>query len=123
MSMSEGTPVFKAGVAVAPVTDWHYYDTIYGERFMRTPKENADGYKSSSAIERADKLNGNLLILHGLADDNVHYQNTAEYMEQLVQLGKMFYAIPYNNRNHSIFGGNTRYHLYSTITHFFDTNL
>lgn len=123
MSMSEGTPVFKAGVAVAPVTDWKYYDTIYGERSMRTPAENGEGFKASSAIERADKLSGNLLILHGMADDNVHYQNTAEYMERLVQLGKLFYAIPYNNRNHSIYGGNTRYHLYSTITHFFDTNM
>lgn len=123
MSMSEGTPIFKAGVAVAPVTDWKYYDTVYAERYMRTPKENEDGYKASSVIERADKLNGNLLIIHGLADDNVHFQNTAEYIEHLVQLNKMFYAVPYNNRNHSIYGGNTRYHLYSSITNFFDTNL
>jgi len=123
MSMSEGTPVFKAGVAVAPVTDWKYYDSVYSERFMRTPKENGDGYKSSSAFGRVDKLHGSLLILHGMADDNVHFQNTAEYIERLVQSGKLFYAIPYNNRNHSISGGNTRLHLYSTITHFFDTNL
>ena len=123
MSMSEGTPVFKAGVAVAPVTDWKYYDTIYGERFMRTPKENGEGYKASSAIERAEKLHGNLLLIHGLADDNVHYQNTAEYMERLVQANIPFYAIPYSNRNHSIYGGNTRLHLYTSITHFFDSNL
>lgn len=123
MSMSEGTPVFKAGVAVAPVTDYRFYDTVYTERYMRTPKENGEGYRSTSAIERADKLHGNLLLIHGLADDNVHYQNTAEYMEQLVQLGIPFYAIPYNNRNHSIYGGNTRCHLYSSITNFFDSNL
>lgn len=123
MSMSEGTPVFKAGVAVAPVTDYKYYDTVYGERYMRTPKENTDGYKATSAIERADKLHGNLLIMHGLADDNVHFQNSAEYMERLVQLDKPFYAIPYANRNHSIYGGNTRFFLYTAITHFFDTNL
>ena len=88
MSMSEGTPVFKAGVAVAAVTDWNYYDTIYGERFMRAPKENAEGYKTSSAFTRADKLNGNLLLVHGMSDDNVHFQNCTEYAEHLVQLGK-----------------------------------
>ena len=77
MSMSEGTPVFKAGVAVAAPTDWRFYDTIYTERFMRTPKENAEGYKESSAFTRADKLHGNLLLVHGMADDNVHFQNCA----------------------------------------------
>jgi len=123
MSMSEGTPVFKAGVAVAPVTDWNYYDTIYGERYMRTPQENADGYKAASNFTRADKLHGNLLIVHGMADDNVHFQNTAEYAEHLVQLDKQFDMQIYTNRNHSIFGGNTRYHLYTKLTDFFDRNL
>lgn len=123
MSMSEGRPVFKAGVAVAAVTDWNYYDTIYGERFMRTPKENGEGYKASSAITRADKLSGNLLLVHGMADDNVHYQNCAEYAEQLVQLGKQFDMQIYTNRNHSIFGGNTRLHLYTKLTNFFKNNL
>jgi Dipeptidyl aminopeptidases/acylaminoacyl-peptidases len=123
MSMSEGTPVFKAGVAVAPVTDWDYYDTIYGERYMRTPQENADGYKAASNFTRADKLHGNLLIVHGMADDNVHFQNTAEYAEHLVQLDKQFDMQIYTNRNHSIFGGNTRYHLYTKLTDFFDRNL
>ncbi len=123
MSMSEGTPVFKAGVAVAPVTDWNYYDTIYGERYMRTPQENADGYKASSNFTRADKLHGSLLIVHGMADDNVHFQNTAEYAEHLVQLDKQFDMQVYTNRNHSIFGGNTRYHLYTKLTDFFDRNL
>ena len=123
MSMSEGRPVFKAGVAVAAVTDWNYYDTIYGERFMRTPKENGEGYKASSAITRADKLSGNLLLVHGMADDNVHYQNCAEYAEQLVLLGKQFDMQIYTNRNHSIFGGNTRLHLYTKLTNFFKNNL
>ena len=123
MSMSEGTPVFKAGVAVAAVTDWNYYDTIYGERFMRTPQENADGYQSSSAFTRADKLHGRLLLVHGMADDNVHYQNCAEYAEHLVQLGKQFDMQVYTNRNHSIFGGNTRLHLYTRLTDFFNTQL
>ena len=123
MSMSEGTPVFKAGVAVAAVTDWNYYDTIYGERFMRTPQENADGYRASSAFARADKLHGRLLLVHGMADDNVHYQNCAEYAEHLVQLGKQFDMQVYTNRNHSIFGGNTRLHLYTRLTDFFNAQL
>ena len=123
MSMSEGTPVFKAGVAVAAVTDWNYYDTIYGERYMRTPQENADGYKAASAFTRADKLHGDLLLVHGTADDNVHYQNCAEYAEHLVQLGKQFDMQIYTNRNHSIYGGNTRKHLYSKLTNFFNTHL
>ena len=123
MSMSEGTPVFKAGVAVAAVTDWNYYDTIYGERFMRTPKENAEGYKASSAFTRAGKLNGNLLLVHGMADDNVHFQNCTEYAEHLVQLGKQFDMQVYTNRNHGIFGGNTRLHLYTKLTNFFKNNL
>ncbi|MBQ8674059.1 MAG: S9 family peptidase [Bacteroides sp.] len=123
MSMSEGTPVFKAGVAVAAVTDWNFYDTIYGERFMRTPKENADGYRLTSAMERADKLHGSLLLVHGMADDNVHYQNCAEYAEKLVQLNKPFDMHIYTNRNHSIYGGKTRLHLYSKLTRFFDREL
>jgi dipeptidyl-peptidase-4 len=123
MSMSQGTPVFKAGVAVAAPTDWRFYDTIYTERYMRTPKENAEGYKASSAFERADKLSGKLLLVHGMADDNVHFQNCAEYTEQLVQLGKQFDMQVYTNRNHSIFGGNTRMHLYTRITEYFKNNL
>ena len=123
MSMSEGTPVFRAGAAVAAVTDWNYYDTIYGERFMRTPQENPDGYQAASAIERADKLNGSLLLVHGMADDNVHFQNCAEYAERLVQLGKQFDMQVYTNRNHGIYGGNTRMHLYTRLTNFFDREL
>ena len=123
MSMSEGRPVFKAGVAVAAVTDWNYYDTIYGERFMRTPKENNAGYQASSAFTRAEKLHGDLLLVHGMADDNVHYQNCAEYAEHLVQLNKPFDMQIYTNRNHSIYGGNTRLHLYTKLTKFFQEKL
>ena len=123
MSMSEGTPVFKAGVAVAPVTDWKFYDTIYAERFMRTPKENAEGYKAGSAFSRAADLNGRLLLVHGMADDNVHFQNCVEYSECLVQADKQFDMQIYTNRNHSIYGGNTRHHLYTRLTDFFTTNL
>ena len=124
----EGVPtslpsVVKAGAAVAPVTDWNYYDTVYGERFMRTPKENAEGYKASSAFTRANNLHGNLLLVHGMADDNVHFQNCAEYAEHLVQLGKQFDMQVYTNRNHSIFGGNTRLHLYTKLTNFFNREL
>lgn len=118
MSMSEGRPVFYAGVAVAPPTSWRYYDTIYTERFMRTPKENPQGY-DCSPITRAKNLSGKLLIIHGLADDNVHFRNVAEYTEALVQADKDFRQLTYTNRNHSIYGGNTRNHLYrQLISHF-----
>ena len=123
MSMSEGTPVFKAGVAVAAPTDWRFYDTVYSERFMRTPQENAEGYDAASAMTRASKLHGKLLLVHGMADDNVHFQNCAEYAEQLVQLGKQFDMQLYTNRNHGIYGGNTRMHLYTRLTEFFQENL
>lgn len=122
MSMSEGTPVFRAGVAVAPPTDYRFYDTVYTERYMRTPGENPDGY-DYNAIERAKYLNGALLICHGLADDNVHFQNTAEYSEALVQAGKQFQMQVYTNRNHSIYGGNTRLHLLTRITEFFQDKM
>lgn len=122
MSMSEGRGVFKAGVAVAPPTDWRYYDTVYTERYMRTPKENPAGY-DDNPIKRADKLHGALLICQGLADDNVHPQNVFEYSEALVQADKDFKMNVYTNRNHSIYGGNTRNHLFRQITQFFIDNL
>ena len=122
MSMSEGRPVFKAGVAVAPPTNYRYYDTIYTERYMRTPAENPDGY-DDNALTRAAKLNGRLLICHGLADDNVHAQNTIEYTEALVQADKQFEMQLYTNRNHSIYGGNTRYHLFTRMSEFFKQQL
>ncbi len=122
MSMSEGRNVFAAGVAVAPPTCWKYYDSVYTERFMRTPKENPDGY-GVSALSRAPQLNGNLLICHGSADDNVHFRNTAEYTEALVQADKDFKQLVYTNRNHSILGGNTRIHLFRQITQWFLTEM
>ena len=119
MSMSEGRPVFRAGVAIAPPTCWRYYDSIYTERYMRTPQENPQGYDEVNPIARASQLHGALLVCHGLADDNVHYQNTAEYVEALVQADKDFRQLVYTNRNHSIFGGNTRNHLFrQAISHF-----
>lgn len=123
MSMSEGTPIFKAGVAIAPPTDWRFYDSVYTERFMRTPKENGDGYQAGSAILRAPKLHGKLLLIHGSADDNVHFQNSAEYSEALVQAGIQFDMQVYTNRNHSITGGNTRTHLMHRVAGFFIQNL
>ena len=122
MSMSNGKPIFKAGVAVAPPTDWRFYDTVYTERYMRTPKENPDGY-NDNPIQRADKLHGALLICHGMADDNVHPQNSFEYAEALVQSDKDFKENYYTNRNHSIFGGYTRNHLLRQITEWFVTHL
>ncbi len=122
MSMSEGRGVFKAGVAVAPPTNWKYYDTVYTERYMRTPKENPDGY-DINPIQRAARLHGALLICHGMADDNVHPQNTFEYAEALVQADKDFRELYYTNRNHSIYGGNTRNHLLRQIANFFMTEL
>ena len=118
MAMSEGRPVFRAGIAIAPPTSWRYYDTVYTERFMRTPKENAEGY-DDCPIARAAKLHGTLLLCHGMADDNVHFRNTAEYTEALVQADKDFRQLVYTNRNHSIYGGNTRRHLYRQCIEFF----
>lgn len=123
MSMSEGSNVFKAGVAIAAPTDWRYYDSVYTERFMRTPKENGDGYDAGSAIKRAPKMHGSLLLIHGTADDNVHLQNMAEYSEALVQAGVQFDEHIYINRNHGIYGGNTRNHLMNRVANFFLRNL
>ena len=123
MSMSEGRPVFKVGVAIAPPTCWRYYDSIYTERYMRTPKENQKGYDEVNPIHRAAQLHGELLICHGLADDNVHYQNTAEYVEALVQADKDFRQLVYTNRNHGISGGNSRNHLFRQAINHFNNNL
>lgn len=118
MAMSDGRSVFCAGVAVAAPSDWKYYDTIYTERYMRTPKDNPAGY-GVNPIQRAKELHGNLLLIHGTADDNVHYRNFVEVSEAYVQANKQFDQQVYTNRNHSIYGGNTRYHLFTKITNFF----
>ena len=122
MSMSEGRPVFRAGVAIAPVTSWRFYDSIYTERFMRTPKENPNGY-DQNPISRASQLHGALLLCHGSADDNVHLRNTAEYTEALVQADKDFSQLVYTNRNHNISGGNTRHHLFRQCVSFLKEKL
>lgn len=122
-TMSTGQPVFKAGISVAPVTDWRLYNTAYTERFMRTPEENNSGYEQTSAIRQAEKLNGRLLIIHGTADDNVHVQNTYLYTEALVAAGKQFDMQIYTDKNHSILGNQTRRHLYTRKVEFLEKNL
>lgn len=123
MSMSTGEKVFKAGIAVAPVTDWRLYDSAYTERFMRRPQENFKGYDLSSALQRADKLQGNLLLIHGTADDNVHMQNTMLYIDKLVAADKQFEMQLYTDKNHSILGKQTRHHLYTRMSEFLFKNL
>ena len=123
MSMSQGTPVFKCGVAVAPVTDWRYYDAPYTERFMQEPKQNANGYDESSAIGRADKLSGRLLLIHGIDDDNVFLSNSTAYIDALVQNGTDFDLMVYPGKNHSIEDSAYRKHLLQKMTGFFDENL
>lgn len=115
--------LFKIGIAVAPVTNWRYYDTIYTERFMRKPQVNPGGYDDNSPINMASDLSGRLFLIHGSADDNVHFQNTMEYAEQLIQAGKQFDMFVYPNRNHSIYGGNTRHHLYTMMSQYIFDNL
>jgi dipeptidyl-peptidase-4 len=123
MAMSTGEKVFKAGIAVAPVTDWHLYNTAYTERYMRRPQENFRGYDASSPMLRADKLEGNLLLVHGTSDDNVHAQNTMLYADRLVSADKQFEMQLYTDKNHSILGQQTRRHLYTRMTRFLFTNL
>ena len=123
LAMTKGADVFKMGIAVAPVTNWRYYDNIYTERFMRTPQENASGYDENSPINFVDKLKGKYLIIHGAGDDNVHYQNTMEMINALVAANKQFDHFIYPNKNHGIYGGNTRNHLFNMMLEFTLENL
>ena len=123
LSMCKGGDVFKAGIAVAPVTNWRFYDTVYTERYMGLPNDNSEGYDENSPLIHADKLKGRLLIIHGSADDNVHPQNTYEFTEKLVQAGVQFDMAIYTNRNHNITGGNTTMHLYKRMTDFLKEQL
>jgi dipeptidyl-peptidase-4 len=123
MALSVGKGIFKAGIAVAPVTDWRYYDSIYTERYMRTPKENRKGYDETSPVKLAGDLQGKLLLIHGTADDNVHFKQSMDYSEALVQAGKQFEMQMYKDRDHSIYGGNTRMHLYTRMSEFLFKNL
>lgn len=118
-----GNDTFSMAIAVAPVTNWRFYDTIYTERFLRTPQENPDGYDLNSPINYADQLKGKFLIIHGSADDNVHLQNTMRMVEALIQADKQFEWMIYPDKNHGIYGGNTRKHLYAKMTQFIYDNL
>ncbi len=119
----QGSDVFKAAIAVAPVTSWRFYDSIYTERYMQTPQENASGYDNNSPITHVDKLKGNFLLIHGTADDNVHVQNSIQMMEALIQANKQFDSQVYPDKNHGIFGGKTRIQLYNKMTNFIKEKL
>ncbi|AZA93965.1 Prolyl tripeptidyl peptidase precursor [Chryseobacterium nakagawai] len=123
LAMTKGADVFKMGIAVAPVTNWRYYDSVYTERFMRTPQENPDGYDKNSPTEYAKLLKGKFLLIHGTADDNVHFQNSMELSEALIQNKKQFDFMAYPDKNHGIYGGQTRPQLYQKMTDFILSNL
>ena len=123
LAMTKGADVFKVGIAVAPVTTWRYYDTIYTERYLQTPQENPQGYDENSPINFAGLMKGKYLLIHGTADDNVHYQNAVEMAEALIQKNKEFEFMTYPDKNHGIYGGNTRLHLYQKMTDFILNNL
>jgi dipeptidyl-peptidase-4 len=117
-ALFQGADYFNTGIAVAPVTNWRYYDNIYTERFMVKPQDNADGYDKNSPINHVSDLKGNYLLIHGSADDNVHFQNTMDLISALVEADKQFELMVYPNKNHGIYGGNTRFHLFTKMTNF-----
>ena len=123
LCLTKGAEYFNTAIAVAPVTNWRYYDNIYTERFMRRPQQNASGYDDNSPINHVDKMEGNFLLVHGTGDDNVHVQNTMDLIDALVEADKQFELMLYPNRNHGIYGGNTRLHLYRKMTDFIFENL
>lgn len=123
LAILKGNDVFKAAIAVAPVTNWKWYDSIYTERYMRTDDENPEGYKENSPVYFADQLKGAYLLVHGNADDNVHFQNAAEMANALIKANKQFDTYFYPNRNHGIYGNNARLHLYNKMTDFLKENL
>jgi dipeptidyl-peptidase-4 len=122
-ALFKGNDVFKMAIAVAPVTSWRFYDTIYTERYMTTPQENPSGYDENSPINHVDKLEGDFLLIHGSGDDNVHLQNTMRMVEALIQADKQFEWMIYPDKNHGIYGGNTRLHLYKKMTNFINRTL
>lgn len=123
LCMTLGADVFKAGISVAPVTNWRFYDTIYTERYLKRPQENASGYDDNSPVTHASQLRGPYLLIHGTGDDNVHFQNSVAFENALIAAGKQFQSFYYPNRNHGIYGGNTRFHLYQMMTNFVEKNL
>lgn len=123
LGITKGADIFKMAIAVAPVTNWRYYDNIYTERFMRTPQENENGYDLNSPINYVQQMKGKYLLIHGSADDNVHYQNALEMVNALVKANKQFDMFIYPNRNHGIYGGNTRNHLFQMMLDYIVQNL
>ena len=123
MMLTKGADYFKTGVAVAPVTDFHLYDAIWTERYMGLKDKNSEGYDSASVLTYADKLQGKLMIVHGTGDDNVHYQNTLQFMQKLIDANKQFDVMFYPNKNHRISGGVTQWHLFTKISNYFFSNL
>jgi len=123
LCITKGADVFSLAIAVAPVTNWRYYDNIYTERFMRKPQDNAAGYDENSPINHVDKLKGKYLVIHGTGDDNVHVQNTMDLITALNKANKQYSMFLYPNKNHGIYGGNTRMHLYTLMTDFILENL
>lgn len=123
LAITKGADVFKMAIAVAPVTNWRYYDNIYTERFMRTPKENETGYDDNSPINHVKNIKGKYFLIHGSTDDNVHYQNAMEMINALVKANKQFDMFIYPNRNHGIYGGNTRNHLFNMMFEYTLKNL
>ena len=123
LCMTKGADYFKTGIAVAPVTNWRYYDNIYTERYMGLPKDNAKGYDDNSPVNFVKKLKGNFLLIHGTADDNVHFQNSMMLSNALINANKQFSEFFYPNKNHSIYGGVTRYNLFKKMTDFIIANL
>lgn len=121
--LARGNETFSTGIAVAPVTNWRFYDTIYTERFMQTPRMNPDGYRKGSPLTYADQIKGNYLLVHGTGDDNVHFQNSIAMVNKLVAAGVQFDAMYYPDRNHGIYGGNTREHLFRMLNNYILENL
>lgn len=122
-ALFKGNDVFKMAIAVAPVTSWRFYDSVYTERYMTTPQENASGYDDNSPINHVDKLKGDYLLIHGSGDDNVHVQNSLRMIDALIEANKQFEWMIYPDKNHSIYGGNTRLHLYTKMTNFINKTL
>ena len=123
LALTKGAAYYKLGIAVAPVTNWRFYDTIYTERYLGLPSDNAKGYDYNSPINYAEELKGKLLLIHGTADDNVHFQNQMAFQKALIRANKQFDSFNYPDRNHGIYGGVTRYHLYKKMTDYITKRL
>lgn len=121
--LAKSDSIFNTAIAVSPVTNWRFYDTIYTERFMQTPQMNPEGYRKGSPITYADQMQGNYLLVHGTGDDNVHFQNTVRFVNKLIEEDIQFETMFYPNRTHGIYGGNTRHHLFEKLNNFIQENL